>query len=431
MLASRLFDDHAAKLALMCHLASWLVFFMGSRTFSTSMEAPLSAAALVLWPTWVGKARGRYWPALACAACACIIRPTAALYWLPLWLCELAVLDWGTRRHLYMSTAVVGAAALVLSTALDSYMYSRTVLVPWRFISFNVLKSGASLFGVHGALWYWYAGLPMVLATMTPFTFAGLATARHRAALPIAAASACFIGALSATPHKEFRFLLPLVSPACIFAGASLAQLGRISTKSAPRHVRVQEPRVPLRLACAVVVVPQLLGALYASLIHQSAPDVAMRHLAQAASSGRIGPGGILMLTPCHETPGYSHLHAPVPLIILDCSPQWRAQSEANERDAFFKDPMGHLERRFADLSASGTGLWNGSEPWSERVGNAVPPPVGLPSVVVAYDDIAAVIEDALVKRWGYTLEKRIFHAQFAVDRDQRALHIYYASRDE
>lgn len=28
------------------------------------------------------------------------------------------------------------------------------------------------------------------------------------------------------------------------------------------------------------------------------------------------------MLTPCHETPGYSHLHVAVPLVILDCSPQ-------------------------------------------------------------------------------------------------------------
>lgn len=32
--------------------------------------------------------------------------------------------------------------------------------------------------------------------------------------------------------------------------------------------------------------------------------------------------GGVLLLTPCHETPGYTHLHARVPLVILDCSPQ-------------------------------------------------------------------------------------------------------------
>lgn len=436
VLAGNVFGEHAARLALMCHTSSWLVFYMGVRTFSTSMEAPMTAVALALWPAgWrfdgdvLKTTRGSFSPAMACAAFACIVRPTAALFWLPFWFYEMVVLDFGARWRLFTATAVVGAVAVTLSTACDSYMYGGVVFVPWRFISFNVLQSGASAFGVHNHLWYVYAGIPMVLATMAPFTFVGVLRSH---ASPIVFASACFLAALSVTPHKEFRFLLPLLSPAFCYAGGALAQLGRLPVRCLVPAPRWMVPhRTWFHVACAVIVVPQLLGALYLSLVHQSAPDVVLRHLAQAAAAGHIGAGGILMLTPCHETPGYSHLHVPVPMVILDCSPQWRpgrpgaAQSEANERDAFFADPAGHLDKRFRDLSGGGSGLWNGSEPWASRVGRAVPPPAGLPSAVVAYDDIAAVVEHALVEKWGYAPVRRTFHAHFPVDRDQRALVIY------
>jgi phosphatidylinositol glycan class B len=431
--AGTLFGEPAGRGALFCHLSSWLVFYMGVRTFSTSMEAPLTAAALALWPDWrVG--RGGYRQALGFAAAACVIRPTAALFWLPFWLCSLGGAARTRRPRLLAATLAIGVPALSLSTATDSYMYGTLVSVPWRFFSFNVMHSGASAFGTHGLLWYWLSALPMVTATMAPLTLAGAHLAR-RSAQPLLLAAACFIAALSAIPHKEFRFLLPLLCPACTLAGATLAQLGgfpvqRVATRPhwMPRHKRW------FHAACVAVVVPQLLGALYLSLLHQSGPDAALRHLSQAAAAGHIGPGGILMLTPCHETPGYSHLHAPVPLAILDCSPQWRRGAgtadgaRVNERDAFFADPVGFLDRRLHGLGGGAprdVSQGNGEAAWADAVGAAVPPPTGLPSLVVAFDDISALVHDTLTGRWGYRLVHRFFHAHFAVDRDQRELHIY------
>lgn len=32
----------------------------------------------------------------------------------------------------------------------------------------------------------------------------------------------------------------------------------------------------------------------------------------------------VLFLTPCHATPYYSHVHLPVPMRFLDCSPPGR-----------------------------------------------------------------------------------------------------------
>jgi phosphatidylinositol glycan class B len=46
VLARRLFGPRAGAASLGCQLASWCAFYAGARTFSSSAEAPLSAAAL-------------------------------------------------------------------------------------------------------------------------------------------------------------------------------------------------------------------------------------------------------------------------------------------------------------------------------------------------------------------------------------------------
>jgi phosphatidylinositol glycan class B len=151
-----------------------------------------------------------------------------------------------------------------------------------------------------------------------------------------------------------------------------------------------------------------------------------MALLASEAAAGRVSGGGILMLTPCHETPGYSHLHARVPLRILDCSP--RSDGDVTQRDAFFAAPAALLPGL---LSGFGNGdaatLDGGGVAWAARVGD-VPPPVGRPSHIVAFDDVASLLAPMLEAE-GYRLKQRFFHAHFAVDRDQRAL-LVYAERE-
>ena len=147
-----------------------------------------------------------------------------------------------------------------------------------------------------------------------------------------------------------------------------------------------------------------------------------MSFLAAEAAAGRVGPGGILMLTPCHETPGYSHLHAPVPLRILDCSP--RSDGTPTERDTFFAAP----ETQLASLLAAPTAaLDGGGQRWEARVG-AVPPPQGPPSHLALFDDVEPPLRALLAAR-GYTLRRSFFHAHFAVDRNQRRL-LVYSARD-
>ncbi len=186
------------------------------------------------------------------------------------------------------------------------------------------------------------------------------------------------------------------------------------------------------RFARALFTVLALLhaaGALYLSLAHQSGPTPAMALLASEAASGRVSGGGILMLTPCHETPGYSHLHARVPLRILDCSP--RSDGALTQRDAFFAAPAAQLPGLLRGFDNSGsdaaTLLDGGGVSWAARVGD-VPLPVGRPSHIVAFDDVATLLAPMLQAE-GYSLKQRFFHAHFAVDREQRAL-LVYAERE-
>jgi hypothetical protein len=233
-LGRRLFGERAARGALACVLSSWFSFYGGARTFSSSLEAPLCAAALALWP-WpahVGSAGGRGQraqpgarpvAALALAAAACVARPSAGALWLPLAAAE-ALGGAGRCAALLRRAVPVGALALAAAAALDRALYGFWVCVPWRFLSFNLLSGGAAAYGTHP--WHWYAtsGGPTALGALTPLVVASAALARRgRRALP-AAAVLC-AAALSGCAHKEFRFLLPLLPPACVYAGALLAAL--------------------------------------------------------------------------------------------------------------------------------------------------------------------------------------------------------------
>ena len=172
------------------------------------------------------------------------------------------------------------------------------------------------------------------------------------------------------------------------------------------------------RALFAGITVLHAAAALYLSLLHQSGPGAVLSFLAAEAAAGRVGAGGILLLTPCHETPGYSHLHARVPMRLLECSP--RADGRATQRDAFFAAPAAGL---LALLDAYDASTDAAGVAWADRVGD-VPLPEGAPSHLVLFDDIEPPLRPLLAAR-GYALRLSAFHAHFAVDRDQKRLLVY------
>lgn len=62
---------------------------------------------------------------------------------------------------------------MVLTIVLDSWYYGEPVVVPWRFIRFNVVSGLSAHYGTLPWHWYMSQGVPVILAThLLPFCLA-------------------------------------------------------------------------------------------------------------------------------------------------------------------------------------------------------------------------------------------------------------------
>jgi len=117
--------------------------------------------------------------------------------------------------------AIFGAVSIA-----DTLLYGRPVLPVLGFVRFNFrwTTGVCAYYGTH--LWHLYLGaaLPSILATHLPLLSIGLraATAVERRLL---AALVLLDPLLSSRPHKELRFLLPILPIAFAFCCRGIASL--------------------------------------------------------------------------------------------------------------------------------------------------------------------------------------------------------------
>ena len=91
---------------------------------------------------------------------------------------------------------------------------------------------------------------------------------------------------------------------------------------------------------------------LYFSLIHQRAPISVTRFLAEHVGTPSVT--SIDFLTNCHATPFYSHIHKPIPMRFLDCSPQFNGSELVGDRsntdsERFLLNPLDFTESYYED----------------------------------------------------------------------------------
>lgn len=342
------FGRGAGSAALLCSLTSWFVWYCGVRTYSSCMEAACIAGALASLPppSMVPHDDGERaaarasWPpglllshlckATALCAVAVAVRPTALLIVAPLGCYATAATVVASRRRAAALLVPLGVGLLILlaSLLLDCICYRRWVVVADSFVRFNVLSRGADYYGVHPWHWYLTAALPAALGAHAPLVVRGFLASRGWRRAPAATALAALV-ALSVSPHKELRFIYPLVHPLLLtYAGAALRSM----------------PGARRRRTLAALTLFNLPIAAYLSLAHQRAPLDAMRALraevAQAAetaeaalaapahgsagSARRLPPLAlhIDILTRCHQVPGLAQVHSPhARMSILHCPP--------------------------------------------------------------------------------------------------------------
>ncbi|KAK1265455.1 hypothetical protein QJS04_geneDACA011465 [Acorus gramineus] len=398
-LSCLIFNESVAQWALFSQLANWFMFFCITRTLSNSLETVLTTMGLFYWlcskddsNRSISNSRKL---ALSIAALTCAIRPTSAITWLYIGLWDLFVKR-ERLKFIFLEVVPIGALVLSFTCLLDRWMYGSWIFVPLNFLRFNFLSSGGDYYGTHKWHWYFTQGFTVMLFTFLPFSVVGIYQSKE---WKLSGLLAWVLGVYSLLGHKEFRFVLPVLPVALMFAGYSLATLSNhYSFDYQRKRLPCTCSRFPSRMSLivSVLLLTNLPMALYMSLVHQRGSEDVMKFLASEAPDQKVK--SILFLMPCHATPYYSTLHHNLSMRFMDCSPS-DEDGYMDESDRFMMDPVGFTSNL----------LSNGQ----------------LPSHIVLFDTEEKQLKE-LLNSLSYKEIQRFFHAHFKVDRDlQSSIAVY------
>lgn len=317
-------------------LISHFWFFTGSRTLINTFEATLTTIALSYYP-WSTKERSCY---LWIVGLLCIIRPTAAIPWIPLCLFHIMESKHSALELLVKRFIPIGVLTVGFGVAVDYLLYGHLVLTPVNFFKANVLNNIGSFYGSHP--WYWYVttGWPAVMGIcIVPFLLSvvNLITGDYQPNLSIRRkllTSILFtIFVYSLLNHKEFRFLLPVLPMAMYLVADYLSRVTR-----SLRDVFVWFIAITLLVGNAV-------PAWYLGLVHQRGTLDVMPQLAKLLRESQEKEPSVTFLMPCHSTPYYSHIHQNVTMNFLTCEPNLKnATNYKDEAELFYENPMKWIE---------------------------------------------------------------------------------------
>lgn len=502
-------QSRQSKWACVIHMLSWFNAFGLVRPFANSLETFLVTWALALWiaandimegterktqhdrsakrsplpknarHSHTISVRSRLCIVGALAGISVAVRPTAAVTWL---IAGLAFL-WRQRHSPHIisivSRTVVPLAMLAMCGCmlLDSVISGAWTCTPLNFFRVNALEGISELYGSYP--WYWYLvdGLPAACGI----------------ALPLVAIGACFPGgaenetlllaiilgnvaALSAVPHKEHRFLLPLSPLLACLAGRGMAVVQDATDRaiqSCSRQAGAGATTAWLKRVVpaytTLLVIGNLVPAVYINFVHQRGPISAVRFIAQQArvaasiavvpkhshaqglahhvqAQSAVSEMAVHAWMPCHSIPAYAAIRAPIELVTLDCSPpaalRWAYASAFNtsppsvrESDLWRHDPGKLLSAMYGARPTSPRvcGVVRTLE--AVRMKPALPPPRDtrgpgdafavlpgsahrlLPSHVVLFDTDARVpAVGELLAAHGFHEAQRFFHAHVSGD---------------
>ena len=105
---------------------------------------------------------------------------------------------------------------MALALCIDRVGYGVWVLSAVQFIRFNATQGLSRLYGVHPWHWYLSEGLSAMVGSMWPYLLIGAAHSKSRLVL---LASSGVVLVFSQSPHKEHRFVLPLLPLLLVYAG--------------------------------------------------------------------------------------------------------------------------------------------------------------------------------------------------------------------
>lgn len=398
LLSFKLFGRGAAKWTLFSIATSWFLHYCAPRTLTNVSEAAFTACGFYLYPWSYHKRSGYCWSYLWLAGLSCMMRPTAAVTWLPLYLWH----GWRIRPRLavlLLRTLLVGLSIVAAMMMIDHYYFDSWVFTPYQFFTFNWKNDIGAFYGSHSWHWYFTTGYPTVMCVHLLPLACGL---KQKKLGPMYSLIFWVIVVLSQLSHKEFRFLLPIMHLSMIVVGVTLQEMTRKGIKLGSI---VLGHKTAFTIASLTLVVELLITG-YAGLYHQRGVLDAMDFLSKSASDDI----DILYLMPCHSTPYYSHVHQNISMRFLTCEPNFEIRENyLDEADVFYQDPNKWLRDNYVTNPLVND--YNGKT-------------VRLPTHIVMYDSMYSVISEFLLSH-RYKLCFSAFHAHFTSGRASKFVQIH------
>ncbi|XP_044728935.1 GPI mannosyltransferase 3 [Chrysoperla carnea] len=328
------------KWAVFLITTQWFWFYTASRTLINTFETSVTVIALSIFP-W----KGSKYESLGSTTFLWIvavlgeIRPTAGIHWLPLcayhFYLQRTRWKWLIFRYIY-----IGITVLTITTTINSLCYGKLTISIWEFLKANIFQNVSGFYGVLPWYWYFTVGLPTILGVHTlPFVwslFKLLQNGRYKTNELVLIITIIFtLCVYSFIPHKEFRFMLPIL-PMCLYICVDYL---------APWSSKIN--RLYVWLVAVTILTSSSVPIYYFSSVHQRGVLNVMPVLQKIASK-RPNDTTFLFLMPCHSTPLYSHLHVNVPARILTCEPDFtNSPNYRDEADLFYENPVEWISLNF------------------------------------------------------------------------------------
>ena len=395
-----LFGKRTALTCLYLQITSWFLFYAITRTFINCLEVFLLTAIFYVCCTLLiedyrGRIRSRelrFVIFLSLIGFICYQRPTAALVCAYLYFVVAYLSNLHKTRILVLSLTTSSVVSVVLC-ATDAILYGEVTLPLINFLILNVVHGIASLYGTHPFHWYITQCLPVFLLNNLPaFLIGTFSVLKNNLRNPLSNKRVLILSIpvfvllnlafLTPVPHKEFRYLLPVLPFCHMLAARGIYTLKWYSSN-----------KLVSLIGKILILSPllQLPVSIYFGFVHQRGAirlmDYALGHVTQE--------NRVLFLMPCHSTPLYSHLHKNATLHFLECSPP---NYEPVDRAAvFYKDPARHTEQLLR----------------ANRY-----------DYVFCFSTLSEQIGDVL-SRYGFAKSVEIFHTHFPEGRIGSHVHVY------
>ncbi|KAL3140566.1 hypothetical protein ABBQ32_005142 [Trebouxia sp. C0010 RCD-2024] len=236
----------ASAFMLLCAIQFHLPFYM-SRTLPNTFATAVLGFALADWVTGAHPRRLICLLAFSTIVFRCDLLPLAGIVALHLLLTRQI-----SRQAGVVTGVLAGAACLALTVLLDSWFWQRWLWPEGEVLWFNTAQNRSSEWGVKPFHWYFTSALPRALLGAYPLAALGyLLEPRVRRYVQLVT---LYIALYSFLPHKEVRFLLPVLPVFNIAAAAALSRIWKNRCKPAWLLPSIVAALLLASTACATAV---------------------------------------------------------------------------------------------------------------------------------------------------------------------------------